>query len=96
MFLPLLLGNSEPVPVEPIALVDAGGSGDPNGTGTERGKETPPEENVGTDDVNRRLAARSGNLRETLFDLYDWYERHRRTGKDNLALPAAYRLPPCE
>jgi len=30
---------------------------------------------VNPHDLCRQLAARSGNLREALFDLYDWYER---------------------
>lgn len=35
---------------------------------------------VTDDDVRARFAARRGDLRETLFDLYDLYELRRRTG----------------
>ncbi len=30
-------------------------------------------------EVSRRLERHGGNLREVLFDLYDWYEDHRRS-----------------
>lgn len=43
-FLPLLLTNTEPIPVEPIEVVDSGGGGDPNGTGAGPGKEQPTED----------------------------------------------------
>jgi hypothetical protein len=31
-----------------------------------------------SEDITDRLKARLGNVREMLFDLYDWYESHRR------------------
>lgn len=51
-FLPLLMANTEPIPVEAISVVDAGGGGDPNGTRNQPGKEQPPED-LGQDDPQK-------------------------------------------
>ena len=70
-FLPLLMTNSEPIPVEPIELVAGGGGGDPNGTGAERGKEQPAED-LGQEDPQKLAEKHKPDVPLAELPKVDW------------------------